>query len=266
MNNKQLLQKYVDTGTQLPEYQVNNLPDGLKNTYIRKRLISAVQIKNGLAYYEFELATPEQRFQYAMRRAEKDYEITNEQFKLLTPDQQNQYVMNMVDRGHFIGFSLFKSLLPHKRFEYTIKRVENGDFITSNMFELLTPDQRFEYSLKRGQTTGISDMQFELLTPDQRFQYIMNLPKLWDGGYDVSNKQFELLEPDQKGQFFMKLAETSYFYDDKFKLLTQDWKGKFAINAAKKNQGITKNMFELLTPEQQEIFKDNEGHLFDSIK
>ena len=64
MNNKQLLQQYVDTGVELPEYQIRILPDDLLKTYLRKRLIATENSYTGLADYELELITPDQRFQY----------------------------------------------------------------------------------------------------------------------------------------------------------------------------------------------------------
>ena len=115
MNNKQLLQQYVDTGVQLPEYQIKSLPSDLLKTYIRKRLIAAEGGGGYLSDYEFKLLTPDQRFQYAIKSLENGYIILNKQFELLTPDQ---------------------------RFQYTMKSAEKGYIISDEEFELLTPDQQ----------------------------------------------------------------------------------------------------------------------------
>ena len=180
MNNKQLLQQYVDTGIPLPEYQVGSLPNDLLTTYIRKRLIAVESVCGGLSDYEFELSTPEQRFQYAMK---KSYGISDKQFELLTPDQRFQYVMEL---------------------EKKYKKYVISDY----RFELLTPDQRFQYVMKRSEyITDITDKQFELLTPEQRFQYVM---KRVEKGYPITDKQFELLTPDQQKIFKDKGGKISH--------------------------------------------------------
>ena len=115
MNNKQLLQKYVDMGVQLPEYQVKSLPDGLKNTYIRKRLIAIEQTYDDLEDYEFKLLTPEQRLQYAMKMAKNGYGIPYHQLKSLTPDQRFQYAMKFAENGYGISDYHFKLLTPEQQ-------------------------------------------------------------------------------------------------------------------------------------------------------
>jgi len=150
MNNKQLLQKYVDTGVQLPEYQVRSLPDNLKNTYIRKRLISVEQTGDYLEDYEFEVSTPDQQIQYIMKRLEKGGGLSNEKFKLLAPDQRFQYAMKMVEKGGDITINKFEILTPDQRLQYVMKMVENGREISYYKFELLTPEQRKIFKDKGG--------------------------------------------------------------------------------------------------------------------
>ena len=144
MNNKQLLQQYVDTGVQLPEYQVRSLPPDLLKTYLRKRLmVTEDDNSNELSDYEFELLTQEQRFQYAMKR-----NISDKQFELLTPVDRFQYAMKRV---------------------YTMKRVKKFSGISDKQFELLTPVDRFQYAMKRmGRGYPLNNEQFELLSPDQQ--------------------------------------------------------------------------------------------------
>jgi len=152
MNNKQLLQKYVDTGVQLPEYQVRSLPDNLKNTYIRKRLIAIEQTGDYLEDYEFELLTQDQMGQYAMKMAEKDRDISDDQFRLLTQDQRFQYAMKRVENGYYVTFEKFELLTQDQRFQYAMKMVENGGDIFDNQFKLLTPEQQKIYKDKGGKT------------------------------------------------------------------------------------------------------------------
>ena len=53
MNNKDLLKQYVDTGLAIGRTQFNKLPENLKITYLRKRMISANQDEDShLSSYE----------------------------------------------------------------------------------------------------------------------------------------------------------------------------------------------------------------------
>jgi hypothetical protein len=63
MTAKELISQYVDTGLQLPEYQVNKLSNQDKKTYIRKRLI-ALQSGGYLDGYEMELLNPDEKDNY----------------------------------------------------------------------------------------------------------------------------------------------------------------------------------------------------------
>jgi hypothetical protein len=141
MNNKQLLQKYVDTGVKLPEYQIRSLPDNLRNTYIRRRII-AVRQTGGLEDYEFILLTPIQRFQYSMKMAENGWHISDELYEILTPEQRFLYAMKKVEKGHNISVWKFALLTPGQRLQYVMKRVEKSWYITVEQFNLLTPEQQ----------------------------------------------------------------------------------------------------------------------------
>ena len=115
MNNKQLLQQYVDTGIRLPEYQVKSLPNDLLKSYLRKRLIAVESSDEILSDYEFKLFTPDQRFQYIMKRVEKGSPTSDEKFKLLTPDQRFQYAMKRAENGYRISYKQFKLLTPDQQ-------------------------------------------------------------------------------------------------------------------------------------------------------
>ena len=142
MNNKQLLQQYVDTGIELPEYQIKNLPSDLLKTYLRKRLIATESFDEILSDYEFKLFTPDQRFQYVTKKFELGLYIFDNQFELLTPEQRFQYAMKSFEKGHFISDEKFKLLTPDQRFQYAMYRVEKGYGVSDEQFKLLTPDQQ----------------------------------------------------------------------------------------------------------------------------
>jgi hypothetical protein len=150
MNNKQLLQQYVDTGIRLPEYQIKNLPSDLLKSYLRKRLIAVESSDDYLSDYEFKLFTPDQRFQYAMKMVENGNFISDEKFESLTSEQRFQYTMKREEKGYGISNEKFELLTPEQRFQYAMYRVEKGRFISDEKFELLTPDQQKIFKDKGG--------------------------------------------------------------------------------------------------------------------
>jgi hypothetical protein len=95
MNNKDLINQYVDTGVRLPEHQVNQLPNWAKKTYIRKRMISQ---QSFLGY----------------------------EFALLDDDSMWSYFINTINNNGVISDEvLFKTPehLVHKLVDYTIENV-----------------------------------------------------------------------------------------------------------------------------------------------
>jgi hypothetical protein len=194
-----LLQKYVDTGVQLPEYQVDNLTKELKNTYIRKRLIAVEQIEYGpLKDYEFKLLTQKERGQYAIKRYERKYCIPDEQFQSLTPEQQNEVrskvfeiAMKNLENDHGISDCLSEILTQEQIGIYARKRWEDNWSISDYQFELITKEERFEYAIKIAETFwGISDEQFELLPLKQKIQYVKRRK---EKGRDIRDYQSKLL-------------------------------------------------------------------------
>jgi len=63
MNNKDLINQYVDTGLRLPETQVDKLPTWAKKTYIRKRVI-ATSNNHTLRFYEIQLLDKATSYDY----------------------------------------------------------------------------------------------------------------------------------------------------------------------------------------------------------
>lgn len=78
MNNKDLLRQYVDTGLAIGQTQFNKLPDNLKITYLRKRMIAANQDDdNKLSAYEI-LGVPDsyrpEMIKYLLNKMEPYFE------------------------------------------------------------------------------------------------------------------------------------------------------------------------------------------------
>ncbi len=62
MTNKDLMKQYVDTGLKLSQHQVESLTPSLIKTYIRKRIISAMEsIYSRIEVYEYEIMPEEMK-------------------------------------------------------------------------------------------------------------------------------------------------------------------------------------------------------------
>ena len=55
MDNKDLISQYVDTGLTIPEYQLMQLSNNDRKSYLRKRFIAIQQSEEFLEDYEFKL-------------------------------------------------------------------------------------------------------------------------------------------------------------------------------------------------------------------
>ena len=86
MTNKDIIAQYVDTGLELPEYQVTQLPGWAAKSYIRKRLIAANLDDGFLQGYETTLLNPEQSEQYFS----KYFKLYVDDMNFPNPTVQNQ--------------------------------------------------------------------------------------------------------------------------------------------------------------------------------
>jgi hypothetical protein len=128
MTNKDLISQYVDTGLQLPEYQVNKLSNNDKKTYARKRLIAhdALRGRNILSNYEVDLLTDEQLAGYLTKVNKKQlnqllasnpnrvYPILKKQFPDRFGEKYESFktLINKAKDGDEESLDLFKSYIP----------------------------------------------------------------------------------------------------------------------------------------------------------
>ena len=235
-----------------------------------QHILNKIVVGRFISYEQFELLTPDQRleynkksFQYAMKMAEELYDIPIDLFKLLTPKQQNHYAMKVAIMGGFIPTDQFELLTPEHRFQYAMKWAEKKFPIPTNQFELLTPEQRFQVVMKIVESGGyILNHDFEMLTPEQqkiyRFQHAM---KRAEKGDKISNEELELLTPEQRSQYRIKIAQKNDFIPyEQLKLLPQE--DRLEIFMILYPNEVSSKKFELLTPEQQKIYKDKGGRVY----
>ena len=104
MNNKDLIMQYVDTGLKIPNYQVANLPNWSKKTYIRKRLISVNNEINDLSSYELSLVDDETLMKYFDNGGYLDRDFSSNlnatKSKSLSPEMYRYYKESRVKFGH----------------------------------------------------------------------------------------------------------------------------------------------------------------------
>ena len=86
MDNKDLISQYVDTGLKLPEYQLMQLSNNDKRTYLRKRLIAALNDNGRLLDYEFNLYSDDIKLDYVNKISKSRYVLYDYEFNVL-PDK-----------------------------------------------------------------------------------------------------------------------------------------------------------------------------------
>ena len=86
MNNKDLIAQYVDTGVNIPEYQVIQLPNWAKKTYIRKRIIADDVTFEEEDIYVDLLSSEYERKKYANTAFRDHYSFTNPDYASLNPN------------------------------------------------------------------------------------------------------------------------------------------------------------------------------------
>jgi len=103
MNNKDLISQYVDSGLRIPEYQMVQLPNWAKKTYIRKRIIATNSQGRNLDSYEFNLFDDKGKWGYFV-----NIEKTNGVIPLDFLDETPEYLIHKViklyiDKEHVIS-------------------------------------------------------------------------------------------------------------------------------------------------------------------
>lgn len=131
MTGRELITQYVDTGIELPEYQVNKLNNQDKKTYIRKRLLA---VKNS-DYHDEILA---------------DYE-----FNLLSKELEEKYMRNLVSRGlrHFVKKANDKDAVINRLLS---SNELINKFNSSDIFNLLEYSKDKESVINRLLKSGVS--------------------------------------------------------------------------------------------------------------
>ena len=129
-----ILKKYVDTGIQLPEYQVNKLLNNrsLLNTYIRKRAI-AIQTQND-EWYHYEIDVIKNGIKNNFFKEELLIQLVNTYFEFIkfidNPSEKVQLAA-VGQNGDMIKHIIKKGIVPSD--DVQIAAVKNDKYILNHL-------------------------------------------------------------------------------------------------------------------------------------
>jgi hypothetical protein len=208
-----LISKYADTGLSIPEYQLNKLTKGQKNTYIRKRLIAT---ENGrfLEPFEVKLLTEEQINSYIRKRlmfcAKYDALLKNFEFDMLLNLNNNSLLSKYLDTKLSIPEYQVNKLTKEQKNIYIIKRlmgIDYGKLLEPFEEKLLTKEQGKTYLEK----LTLSDEKYENISDDEKMRYICNIS---ERGEDLTVNQYYVSSDDVKKYYIGEILESGYHYLD----------------------------------------------------
>jgi len=120
MNNRDLIRQYVDTGLQLPKYQVMQLSGADKKTYIRKRLIATKDSIDmfRLMSYEIDLMDSENKDKYYEKLFKENlnsntittFRVMDKFFFELSDEIKSKFLDTVIDKGIMLPSHYFNDL------------------------------------------------------------------------------------------------------------------------------------------------------------
>lgn len=254
MTIKDLISQYVDTGLQLPAYQISKLSNQDRKTYIRKRLIA---VKNGksnnfiLNKYELQLLDKGTQDEYLKNRLKTTTLITDFEFNLIDHKEKLNVVRTRAKGGYQIHDYMFDILSNEEKKAYVNLRIEKGNPLTSHMLDYLDEDQKEVYidsqvknllgnfipSLDRNRTGEKYPQWFEDLDDKMRIlalnkiiEYALKTDKLEKLKHiEIEDKYYPYLNSNKK--YWLKSQVENNGYDItnlSFKDLSNDDKIKYA--------------------------------------
>ena len=186
MNNKDLIKQYVDTGRQLPEYQMDKLSNNDKKTYIRKRIIS-----DDLQEYEYKLLTTEQiimAISEKVKNKTSKYRVTplfkELNSKELTPEQ-SAYIMNLkVTNNYGLNNNELLQFSEKEIYDYFNKQLFSDDGDIDMETIPLIPDDLFTKLISENilNSSSVDEESFALMSDKQK-NIVIKVMK--DKGFDI---------------------------------------------------------------------------------
>ena len=154
MTNKDLISQYVDTGLQLPEYQISKLSSNDKKTYLRKRWIATSNGKETIEYYELVLLSDEQKKIYFKNKIFKGAIFSDLVYNLLDDDSKIAYQMSILNRPDkyvsSIPLKVYSELPNHPKKEELKEKILNYfNFLENSGWDLKNKDIEIKTYLEK---------------------------------------------------------------------------------------------------------------------
>ena len=190
MTNKDLISQYVDTGIGIPKYQIDKLSSNDKNTYIRKRLIVALNGNERLGNYELSLCKYDIKLDYVNKMLARGYSLYDYEFDVLTDDLKLAYVMKKFNNGYRLEKHEFDVLADDLKPEYVMGLLKWENYCLKDYeFNLLPTSNKVNY-LHDGNDCGQEhfDFYYDTLSGKDKFDYYSDIVSVWDLN-SLSNKE-----------------------------------------------------------------------------
>lgn len=186
MTNKDLIAQYVDTGLRLPEYQVSQLSNWAKKTYIRKRLIKINSNQDDwmdndeLGMYEVKLLEPSDKKKYleeVLGGLSPHYDDTIDYEYMAMMVEFPDLLEKIIDIGFNLGEeeTLLMPIEYRKRYlEKMIDAEIEGEEGIGDMYLKLSLE--IPELLEKILTSGLSldEKMFLLLSSEDKIRYLLN--------------------------------------------------------------------------------------------
>lgn len=190
MTNKFLISKYVNTALRLPDYQISKLSSNDKKTYLRKRLIVALNGNERLGNYEFSLYKYDIKLDYVNKMLAHGNRLYDYEFDVLADDLKLAYVMKKFNNGNRLEKHELDVLADDLKPEYVIGLLKWETYCLKDYeFNLLPTIKKVMY-LHDGNDCGQEhfDLYYDTLSGKDKFDYYSDIISVWDLN-DLSNKE-----------------------------------------------------------------------------
>jgi hypothetical protein len=197
MNHKDLIKQYVDTGVGIPEYQFNQLSNNDKKTYLRKRLIAALNHNGRLLDYEFNLYPDDVKLDYVNKMLNFGYVLYGYEFEIFPYKFKLDYVMEKFNNNRNLEKHEFYILPDNLKTEYVIYRLKwEWDCLKDYEFIFLPVKKKVKYLIDGGDCGQEHyNLYYNTLSGKDKFDYFHEILRL---DWGLSNKEKQEYEELKK--------------------------------------------------------------------
>lgn len=174
MNNKDLISQYVDTGLQLPEYQVNLLTGNSLQTYLRKRMIAISRSQWGeLGFYEYRLMSEDNQKTYIKMVVNRHDYLPQNILKNSSDELKEFYIDTIISKNDYINLGNFLELTDDLKIKYLKYRIDGGKGFDMAFIDNFTPEMMYRfYYLYATSPKSISEERYDSLPDDLKQVYL----------------------------------------------------------------------------------------------